>query len=88
MRLPLLTTPPMVKVSYIRSDDIAQRKLDFVTLKIYNVLGQEVATLYSGLQKAGNYAATFNAGRFASGVYFYRLSAGSFSSVKKMMLLK
>ena len=60
----------------------------FVTLKIYNVLGQEVATLYSGLQKAGNYAATFNAGRFASGVYFYRLSAGSFSSVKKMMLLK
>ncbi len=60
----------------------------FVTLKIFNVLGQEVATLYSGMQKAGNYVATFNAGKIASGVYFYRLSAGSFSSVKKMMFVK
>ncbi len=60
----------------------------FVTLRVYNVLGQEVATLYSGMQKAGNYVATFDAGRYASGVYFYRLQAGNFSSVKKMMLLK
>ncbi len=60
----------------------------FVTLKVYNVLGQEVATLFSGMQKAGNYIATFEAGRYASGVYFYRLQSGSFSSVKKMMLMK
>jgi Secretion system C-terminal sorting domain len=63
-------------------------KNSFVTLKVYNVLGQEVATLFSGMQKAGNYVATFDANRFASGVYFYRLQAGTFSSVKKMMLLK
>ena len=60
----------------------------FVTLKVYNVLGQEVATLYSGMQKAGNYIADFNASRLASGVYFYSLKAANFSSVKKMMLLK
>lgn len=60
----------------------------FVTLRVYNVLGQEVATLFSGNRKAGNYSATFDASRFASGVYFYRLHAGSFSSVKKMLLLK
>ncbi len=60
----------------------------FVTLKIYNVLGQEVATLFSGMQKAGNFIAEFNASRLASGVYFYRLNAGTFTSVKKMMLLK
>ena len=63
-------------------------KNSFVTLKVYNVLGQEVATLFSGMQKAGNYVATFDANRFASGVYFYRLQAGNFSSVKKMMLFK
>lgn len=59
-----------------------------VTLNVYNVLGQKVATLYSGMQKAGNYEVQFDATRFASGVYFYRLQAGSFSSIKKMMLLK
>ncbi len=63
-------------------------KNSFVTLKIYNVLGQEVATLFSGQQHAGNYSATFNASRLASGAYFYRLHAGSFSSVKKMVLMK
>jgi hypothetical protein len=59
-----------------------------VTLEIYNVLGERVATLYSGMQKAGAYEVSFDASRYASGVYFYRLQAGSFSSVKKMMLLK
>lgn len=59
-----------------------------VSLKIYNILGQEVATLLNGHQAAGSYTATFDASRFASGVYFYRLSAGSFNSVKKMLLLK
>ncbi|MGO9480236.1 MAG: aryl-sulfate sulfotransferase [Candidatus Kryptoniota bacterium] len=60
----------------------------FVTLKVYNILGQEVATIFSGTQKAGNYTANFDANKFASGVYFYRLQAGSFSSVKKMILIK
>lgn len=63
-------------------------KNSFVTLKVYNVLGQEVANLFSGNLRAGSYSATFNASRLASGVYFYRLRAGGFMSVKKMVLLK
>ncbi len=60
----------------------------FVTLKVYNILGQEVATLFSGVQRAGNYTATFDGSGFASGVYFYRLQAGSVSITKKLMLIK
>ncbi len=59
-----------------------------VTLTIYNILGQEIATLVHQRQGAGTYTATFQASRFASGVYFYRLTAGSFTSVKKMLMLK
>lgn len=60
----------------------------FVTLKVYNVLGQEVTTLFSGAQVAGNHSVAFDASRYASGVYFYRLQAENFSSVKKMILMK
>ncbi len=63
-------------------------KASIVTLKVYNILGQMVATLVNQRQGAGTYTVDFEASRFASGVYFYRLTAGSFSSVKKMMLLK
>jgi S-formylglutathione hydrolase FrmB len=59
-----------------------------VTLKLYNILGQEVATLVSEDQKAGYRSVDWNASNFASGVYFYRLEAGSFVSVKKLLLLK
>jgi len=59
-----------------------------VSLKIYNVLGNEVATLVNEVQSAGNYEITFNASSLSSGTYFYRLSAGSFSEVKKMILVK
>lgn len=59
-----------------------------VTLKVYNILGQEVATLVNETLEAGNYSASFNATKLASGVYLYRIEAGAFTSVKKMMLLK
>lgn len=59
-----------------------------VTLKIYNLLGQEVATLVNTQQTAGQYEATFDAARLSSGVYFYTLNAGDYSFTKKMMLLK
>lgn len=59
-----------------------------VTLKVYNVLGEEVATLYEGAQKAGVYEVHFNGTNFASGLYFYALHAGNYSSVKKLLLLK
>jgi len=63
-------------------------KSGFVTLKIYNLLGQEVATLIEGNQTAGTYIATFDASRVSSGVYFYRLTSGGFAEVRKMLLLK
>ncbi|MCC6865701.1 MAG: T9SS type A sorting domain-containing protein [Ignavibacteria bacterium] len=60
-----------------------------VTLKVYDVLGKEVATLVNNeLRQPGFYTADFNASNLASGIYFYRIDAGEFSSVKKMMLVK
>ena len=63
-------------------------KNSFVTLKVYNILGQEVTTLFSGTRQAGKYVATFNGDSYASGVYFYRLQAGNITITNKMMLLK
>lgn len=61
----------------------------FVTLKVYDVNGNEVATLVNEFKKAGTYEVEFSAaGKLASGVYFYRLQAGSFSVTKKIVLLK
>ncbi|MDR3626822.1 MAG: discoidin domain-containing protein, partial [Ignavibacteriaceae bacterium] len=64
------------------------KKQGLVTLKIYNILGQEVASLVNQVQKAGNYNVNFNASKLASGVYMYKIQAGDFSLTKKMMLLK
>lgn len=60
----------------------------FVTLKVYNLLGQEVATLVNQQQKPGEYVADFDASNLASGIYMYRIEAGNFSLTKKMVLLK
>ena len=60
----------------------------FVTLKVFDVLGREVATLVNQEQTAGVYEATFDASNLANGAYVYQLRAGSFSQVKTMMLLK
>ena len=59
-----------------------------VMLKIYDLLGREIRTLVNKRQKAGNYSVQFNAGNLPSGIYFYRLQAGSFVQTKKMILLK
>ena len=71
---------------------------EFVSLKVYNILGNEVATLVNEEKPAGNYTATFsakggsasggNAYSLSSGTYFYKLQAGSFIETKKMILLK
>lgn len=63
-------------------------KTSFVSLKVYNVLGKEVAVLINEVKPAGNYNAEFNSGKIASGIYFYRIIAGQFSSTRKMILLK
>lgn len=59
-----------------------------VELKVYDILGREVATLVNEVKHAGNYKVSFNASDFASGVYFFRLQAGSFTNTKKMILLR
>lgn len=59
-----------------------------VTLKIFDILGNEVSTLVNENQRAGYYKINFNAGNLSSGVYFYRLQAGNFVSSKKMIVLK
>jgi hypothetical protein len=63
-------------------------KASDVKLTVYNVLGQKVMTLVDSHMGEGNQSIVFDASKLTSGVYFYRLDAGSFSSVKKMMLLK
>jgi hypothetical protein len=60
----------------------------YVTLKVFSLLGEEVATLASQEFKAGRYTVDWNASSAPSAVYFYRLTAGSFVDTKKMLLLK
>ena len=62
--------------------------VQFVELKVFDLLGREVTTVVSERKPAGTYTAQWNATRFASGAYFYRLQAGSFSDTKKLLLLK
>ncbi|HEX9079486.1 MAG TPA: carboxypeptidase regulatory-like domain-containing protein, partial [Desulfuromonadaceae bacterium] len=59
-----------------------------VTLTVYNLLGQEVGSLINAVQPAGAYQVRFDGTALASGIYFYRLSAGSFLEVKRMVLMK
>ncbi|MFZ1320594.1 MAG: T9SS type A sorting domain-containing protein [Ignavibacteria bacterium] len=59
-----------------------------VKLKVYDVLGNEVAVLVNEKQNAGNYSVNFDGSNFSSGVYFYKLNAGEFSETKRMMLIK
>jgi uncharacterized Ntn-hydrolase superfamily protein len=60
----------------------------FVQLKVYDVLGNEVATLVNEEKPAGTYDVQFDASALPSGIYFYKLKAGSFAETKKMILLK
>jgi hypothetical protein len=73
---------PLTTISY----DLLARS--YVTLKIFNVLRQAVATLVDGEVQAGRHQVQWNAGRLASGVYFYRLQAGRLVENRKMILLK
>jgi hypothetical protein len=73
---------PTTKISYsipVRTD---------VKLSVYNVLGQEVATLVNELREAGTYDVEFSAAHLSSGMYFYTLKAGQFSDTKKLLVVK
>jgi hypothetical protein len=73
---------PTTKISY------ALPKSGLVTLKVYDILGKEVATLVNEVKNAGNYSVDFSASNFTSGVYFYKIETNGFSDIKKMMLIK
>ena len=73
---------PVTKIKF----DIPQNSK--VTVKVYDLLGNEVAKLHDGDLVAGYYEADFNASSYASGVYFYRIDAGNYTSVKRMVLVK
>ena len=61
---------------------------NMVTIKVYDQLGKQVATLVNEEKPAGNYFVNFNASKLSSGVYFYRMQAGSFVETKKLILMK
>ena len=64
------------------------KEREFVSLKVYDVLGREVAILVNKEQSVGNYEVLFNASTLTSGIYFYKLQSGNFSQSKKMVLLR
>ncbi len=61
---------------------------NYIKLRVFNSLGQEIAVLVNGFHKPGTYAVTWDASSYSSGIYFYRLETGNFSSVKKMVFIK
>lgn len=73
---------PLTQIRY----DVPQNV--YVSLRVFNLLGQEITTLFAGMRQAGNYVATFDGTHLGSGVYFCRLEANNFVETKKLILLK
>ncbi|MFZ2322492.1 MAG: T9SS type A sorting domain-containing protein [Ignavibacteriaceae bacterium] len=73
---------PVTRIQY------SVNSMELVSLKIYDILGNEVATLVNKEQPAGRYELMFNADELSSGIYFYKLQSGSLIQTKKMILLK
>ncbi|MBK8552005.1 MAG: T9SS type A sorting domain-containing protein [Ignavibacteria bacterium] len=73
---------PKTTINYTLSES------EYVTIKIYTVLGKEVATLVSAKQNPGLYSIQWDAGNFSSGIYFYKIITTSFEKTRRMVLLK
>jgi len=81
---------PSTKIKFTIPSVIASgaKQSQMVTLKVYDVLGNEIATLVNEEILAGEYEVKFNAANLPSGIYFYQLSAGQYIETKKMILIK
>ena len=81
---------PSTKIKFTISSVIASgaKQSQLVTLKVYNILGKEIATLVSEELSAGEYEVEFDASSLTSGIYFYQLKAGTFVQTNKMVYLK
>jgi len=73
---------PITQINYTLPNE------EYIVLKVYNLIGQEVATLFEGIRQRGNYTATFDGAGLSSGVYMYQLTAKNFIAAKKLLLLK
>lgn len=73
---------PVTKINYALPKD------GYVSIKVYDILGKEIATLVSEAKKAGYHSVDFDATSFTSGVYFYKINSGAFSDIKRMILVK
>jgi hypothetical protein len=73
---------PSTRISYSIAEDA------HVSLRVYDIMGAEITELVNQKQSAGVYEIQFDASNLSSGMYFYKLSAGDFTSIKKMTLLK
>ena len=80
---------PLTRIQYaVPSLPDGQAGSQYISLKVYNMLGQQVAELVNGMQSPGYKSVEWDASKMPSGVYFYRLHAGTFTSIKKMLLTK
>lgn len=73
---------PLTKINYSLPQGVK------VSIKVYDILGRLVKEIVNEYKDAGNYTVIFDGTNYASGVYFYRIEAGKFSDVKKMVLVK
>ncbi len=79
---------PATTIKYSIPSSVSKDGVSPVTLKVYDILGRETATLVNEKKAAGEYEINFDASKLASGVYFYQLRAGSFTQTRKMVLLR
>jgi hypothetical protein len=77
---------PMTNIKFQIPSSNAQ--LEFVSLKVFDVLGREVATLVNEAKPPGEYSVTFDASNLPSGMYYYRFSSGNFTQTRKMILMR
>jgi hypothetical protein len=75
---------PVTNISFT----IPEEFKGLTNIKIYDISGREVTNLLNANMSAGEHSIQWDASRFASGIYFYRLQAGTFTDIKKMMLIK